>query len=74
MDDYLSSLKGSKVKTLQELVDWNTAHADEALTKGTVYSEITVIVIITGIQSILFRTSWNKVLTSTAPQRLVRSL
>ena len=35
MDAYLGSLKESKVKSLQELVDWNSAHAEEALTAGT---------------------------------------
>ena len=34
MDNYLGSLKEGKVKSLQELVDWNSAHAEEALTKG----------------------------------------
>ncbi|KAL8823961.1 MAG: hypothetical protein Q9191_005407 [Dirinaria sp. TL-2023a] len=33
MDNYLGSLRTSKVKSLQELVDWNSAHAEEALTK-----------------------------------------
>lgn len=34
MDNYLGSLKEGKVKCLQELVDWNFAHAEEALTEG----------------------------------------
>ena len=34
MDNYLGNLKESKVKSLQELVDWNFAHAEEALTAG----------------------------------------
>ena len=34
MDNYLGSLKGSKVKSLQELVEWNSAHVEEALTAG----------------------------------------
>ena len=34
MDHYLGSLKESKVKSLQELVDWNSAHEEEALTIG----------------------------------------
>ena len=34
MDGYLGSLKEGKVKSLQELVDWNSAHEEEALTKG----------------------------------------
>lgn len=33
MDNYLGSLQTSKVKSLQELVDWNSVHAEEALTK-----------------------------------------
>lgn len=33
MDNYLGSLKEGKVKCLQELVDWNFAHAEEALTE-----------------------------------------
>ncbi|KAL9064147.1 MAG: hypothetical protein Q9161_009057 [Pseudevernia consocians] len=33
MDNYLGSLKEGKVKSLRELVDWNSAHAEEALTK-----------------------------------------
>ncbi|KAL8786600.1 MAG: hypothetical protein Q9195_008157 [Heterodermia aff. obscurata] len=33
MDNYLGSLKEGKVKSLQELVDWNSAHEDEALTE-----------------------------------------
>ena len=34
MDHYLGSLKNSKVKSLQELVQWNKDHAEEALTDG----------------------------------------
>ena len=34
MDRYLGRLKEGKVKSLQELVDWNSAHEEEALTKG----------------------------------------
>ncbi len=40
MDNYLSNLKESKVKSLQELVDWNKAHAKEALTEGKIYPTI----------------------------------
>ena len=34
MDKYFSSLKETKVRSLQELVDWNNAHSQEALTEG----------------------------------------
>ena len=39
MDNYLGSLKESKVRSLQELVEWNAAHAKEALTEGIVLWE-----------------------------------
>lgn len=35
MDDYLGDLQQSNVKTLQELVDWNLEHAEDALPAGT---------------------------------------
>jgi hypothetical protein len=35
IDSYLADLKETKVKNLQELVDWNLAHAEEALPAGT---------------------------------------
>lgn len=34
MDEYLSGLKTSRVRSLQELVDWNVEHAEVALTAG----------------------------------------
>lgn len=34
MDKYLGSQEESKMKSLQERVDWNSAHAEEALTEG----------------------------------------
>ena len=37
MDNYLGNLKETKVKSLEELVDWNATHAREALTEGTVF-------------------------------------
>ncbi len=39
MDNYLGSLKNSEVKSLQDLVDWNSAHAEVALTEGTFIRE-----------------------------------
>lgn len=36
MDNYLGGLGEGKVKSLQELVDWNFAHAEEALTEGMI--------------------------------------
>ena len=40
LDNYLATLKESKVKSLQELVDWNHVHAQEALTEGMIVSNI----------------------------------
>ena len=34
MNQYLGNLKETEVRNLQELVDWNKAHAKEALTDG----------------------------------------
>ena len=33
-DSYLQSLKASRVRSLKELVDWNFANKEEALTAG----------------------------------------
>ena len=33
-DSYLQSRKTSRVRSLKELVDWNFAHKEEALTAG----------------------------------------
>ncbi|KAL8646443.1 MAG: hypothetical protein Q9226_006854 [Calogaya cf. arnoldii] len=35
MDNYLGKLEQSKVKSLEELVEWNKAHAKKGLTDGT---------------------------------------
>jgi hypothetical protein len=37
MNQYLDSLKTTQVRTLKELVEWNTQHAEEALPAGKHY-------------------------------------
>lgn len=34
MNEYLSELQASQVRSLAELVEWNQEHADDALTSG----------------------------------------
>lgn len=36
MNNYLSGLEKSNVKSLKEIVQWNQQHADEALPSGKV--------------------------------------
>lgn len=35
MNEYLSKLPGSPMKSVKELVEWNKKHAEEALPAGT---------------------------------------
>jgi amidase len=40
MNNYLSGLEKSDVKTLKEIVEWNRQHADEALPSGKAHYAI----------------------------------
>ncbi|KAG6989772.1 amidase [Physcia stellaris] len=50
LDNYLASLKESKVKSLQELVDWNRAHHQEALTEGMLFSKTLTSILLTKVE------------------------
>ena len=51
MNEYLQSLKTSRVRSLKELVDWNFAHKDEALTTGRLQAIVTTTTIVYGLLS-----------------------
>ena len=73
LDNYFSRLKETKVKSLQELVDWNRANADEALTEGIVSPSTVPNGLLNYKLNNLSKISWKEASLLGTLQRLARS-